>query len=466
MLVARTRAVSVWPLIWLGGLAGFAALHVLWATMARPVVPTSPLTDARSLSCLVVFALAYLLVMTEERTGLRKSKPVMLAAGVIWALVAWMAPTYGIAEHEVREAILFSLHEYGGLALFLMAAMTYIAALDRLHVFEALRERLIHSPLSYTGLFWATGALSFLLSAVADNLTTALVMGMVVATVGVGQPRFVAVGLVNVVVAANAGGAFSPFGDLTTLMVWQAGKLDFFAFFALVVPSVVAYLIPAVWMSRNLAAGSPAVAGNAKPMHRGSKRAIALGLVTIALAVTFEQYLGLPAFLGMMMGLSLLMGHFYQLRMSRRDGEPSFDIFKAVAKVEWDTLLFFFGIIFCVGGLAFVGYLELLADGLYGGLGPTVAHVGLGVASAVIDNIPVMFAVLSMDPDISDAQWLLITFTTGTGGSLLAIGSAAGVALMGVGGGKYTFTTHLRWTPVIALGFAAGVAVHVAINGI
>ena len=465
MLLARTRPLAVLPLVWLAGLAVFAGLHVLWATMARPVVPTSPLTDARSLSCLVVFVLAYALVMTEERHRLRKSKPVMLAAGVIWALVAWMAPSYGIGEHAVREAVLAGLHEYGGLALFLMAAMTYIAALDRLHVFEALRERLIHARLSYTGVFWATGALSFFLSAVADNLTTAMVMGMVVATGGGGQPRFIAAGLVNVVVAANAGGAFSPFGDLTTLMVWQAGKLEFFTFFALFVPSVVAYLIPAIWMSRGIADGCPVVEGRAKPMHRGSKRAIALGLCTIALAVSFEQALGLPAFLGMMMGLSLLMGHFYHLRMTRRDGEPSFDIFKAVAKVEWDTLFFFFGIIFCVGGLAFIGYLGLLAQGLYGGLGPTVAHVTLGLASAIVDNIPVMFAVLSMDPDITKAQWLLVTFTTGTGGSLLAVGSAAGVALMAVGGGKYTFTTHLRWTPVIALGFAVGVAVHLALNG-
>lgn len=465
MLLARIRPLSVWPFVWLAGLAGFAGLHVLWATTARAAVPISPLTDARSLSCLVVFVLAYALVMTEERHGLRKSKPVMLAAGVIWALVAWMAPSYGIAEDAVREAVLAGLHEYGGLALFLMAAMTYIAALDRLHVFEALRERLIHARLSYTGVFWATGALSFFLSAVADNLTTALVMGMVVATVGIGQPRFIAAGLVNVVVAANAGGAFSPFGDLTTLMVWQAGKLEFFTFFTLFVPSVVAYLIPALWMSRRIAGGSPVVEGRAKPMHRGSKRAIALGLCTIALAVSFEQVLGLPAFLGMMMGLSLLMAHFYNLRMTRRDGEPSFDIFKAVAKVEWDTLFFFFGIIFCVSGLAFIGYLELLAQGLYGGLGPTMAHVTLGLASAIIDNIPVMFAVLSMDPDITKAQWLLVTFTTGTGGSLLAVGSAAGVALMAVGGGQYTFTTHLRWTPVIALGFAAGVAAHLALNG-
>ncbi|MEO1089398.1 MAG: sodium:proton antiporter NhaD [Pseudomonadota bacterium] len=463
--VARLRPTARWPFLVAIGIAVIVVGNLVWTAVVAPVVPSSLLTDPRSLSCLLIFVLAYALVMTEERTGLRKSKPVILAAGLTWMLVAWAAPTYGIERHEVREAVFHDLDEYGALALFLLAAMTYIAALDRLNVFVALRERLVRSRLSYRGVFWATGFLAFCLSAVADNLTTALVMGAVVATVGIGQTRFIALGLVNIVCASNTGGAFSPFGDLTTLMVWQAGKLDFFAFFALVGPSLVAYLIPALLMSRHIANGCPLVESQGARLHRGAKRAILLGVLTISLAVTFEQVLELPAFLGMMTGLSLLMTHFYQLRLSRQPDEPSFDIFEAVAEVEWDTLLFFYGIMFCVGGLAFIGYLELMAGTLYGGLGPTVTHILLGVISAVIDNIPVMFAVLTMDPVLSDHQWLLITFTTGVGGSLLAIGSAAGVALLAVGHGHYTFSSHLRWTPAIAAGFAAGIACHLLVNG-
>ena len=119
----------------------------------------------------------------------------------------------------------------------------------------------------------------------------------------------------------------------------------------------------------------------------------------------------------------------------------------------------------CVGGLGFIGYLDMLSVFLYEQMGPVVANVSLGVMSAVIDNIPVMVAVLQMMPDMDTTQWLLITLTAGVGGSLFSIGSAAGVALMGQARGQYTFFSHLRWTPVIALGYAASIWVHLLING-
>jgi Na+/H+ antiporter NhaD/arsenite permease-like protein len=142
----------------------------------------------------------------------------------------------------------------------------------------------------------------------------------------------------------------------------------------------------------------------------------------------------------------------------------AFDSFREVSRVEWDTLLFFFGVIMCVGGLGFMGYLAHMSGFLYGQLGPTTANVLVGIMSAVIDNIPVMVAVLEMHPVMSVQQWLLITLTAGVGGSLLSIGSAAGVALMGQARGKYTFFTHLRWTPAIALGYALSIWLHMVMN--
>ena len=132
---------------------------------------------------------------------------------------------------------------------------------------------------------------------------------------------------------------------------------------------------------------------------------------------------------------------------------------------EWDTLFFFFGVVFAVGGLGYIGYLELLSGAMYDGLGPTTANVLVGVMSAIVDNIPVMFAVLSMDLDMELYQWLLVTLTAGVGGSMLSVGSAAGVALMGQSKHKYTFFTHLKWTPVIAIGYAASIFVHYLVNG-
>jgi Na+/H+ antiporter NhaD/arsenite permease-like protein len=151
-----------------------------------------------------------------------------------------------------------------------------------------------------------------------------------------------------------------------------------------------------------------------------------------------------------------------------------FDVFSKIARAEWDTLLFFYGVVLCVGGLGFIGYLGLVSQVMYTEWGQalqltpamnaTPANVTVGVLSAIVDNIPVMFAVLTMMPDMSMGQWLLVTLTAGVGGSMLSIGSAAGVALMGQARGKYTFFGHLKWTPVIALGYAASIYAHMLVN--
>ena len=139
-----------------------------------------------------------------------------------------------------------------------------------------------------------------------------------------------------------------------------------------------------------------------------------------------------------------------------------FDLFRKIARAEWDTLLFFYGVILCVGGLGQFGYLAMASHVMYAGLGATTANVLVGILSAIVDNIPVMFAVLTMDPDMSHGQWLLVTLTAGVGGSLLSIGSAAGVALMGRARGTYTFGNHLKWTWAVALGYAASIVTHMS----
>jgi Na+/H+ antiporter NhaD/arsenite permease-like protein len=141
-----------------------------------------------------------------------------------------------------------------------------------------------------------------------------------------------------------------------------------------------------------------------------------------------------------------------------------FDVFKNVANLEWDTLLFFYGVMMSVAGLSFLGYLELASHFLYGEIDPTVANILVGIFSAFIDNGTIMYAVLTMLPDISQGQWLLVTLTAGVGGSLLAIGSAAGVGLMGQAKGIYTFSSHLKWMPVILIGYFGSIAVHFLIN--
>ena len=429
-------------------------------------VGKSLVTHPGSVFCLIVFIASYIAVLLEEKTHLRKSKPVMLGAGIIWLTIGIMVRDTGLDRDALHGAVNLGLEEYGSLLLFLLSAMTFISALQDRLVFDALRARLVKAGFNLRQLFWITGFGAFCLSPIADNLTTALVFGAVVMAVGGHNKTFVGLACINVVAAANSGGAFSPFGDITTLMVWQAGKLPFFDFFALFLPSLVNFLIPAAIMSLFVPKDKPE--GGVMEyvvIKRGGKFIIFLGLATIATAVCFEQFLGLPPFLGMMTGLSLLMITAWYIRHKGHGRDDKFDILDLVAASEWDTLLFFFGVMFSVGGLTFIGYMDFASHALYSGLGPSVTNIALGFSSAVIDNIPVMFAVLSMNPPMDDFQWLLVTLTTGVGGTLLSVGSAAGVALMGVARGHYTFLSHLKWTPVLLLGYAASVGVHFLING-
>ena len=201
------------------------------------------------------------------------------------------------------------------------------------------------------------------------------------------------------------------------------------------------------------------------------------------MTVALHQYAHLPPFLGMMTGLGMLQIHGYfvrreELRRSRASAAPvsaappgfkpaekPFDIFISLKRAEWDTLLFFYGVVLCVGAL----WRFRLPRPRYPScptrsLAPPGPMYSCGVASAIIDNIPVMFAVLSIEPDMSSGQWLLVTLTAGVGGSLLSIGSAAGVALMGQARGIYTFFAHLKWTWAIALGYAASIWAHFLVN--
>ncbi len=422
---------------------------------------------------LAIFIIAYAFVMAEEFTHLRKSKPVLLAAGIIWAMIAAVYAANDL-PHAAETAVRHNILEFAELFLFLLVAMTYINTMEERLVFEALRAWLLRHGFSYRKLFWLTGALSFFISPIADNLTTALLMCAVVMAVGANNHKFISIACINIVVAANAGGAFSPFGDITTLMVWQKGVIEFQTFFLLFIPSVVNFIVPAVFMHFAVPNIQPEPSDEVVTMKRGAMTIIGLFLLTIATAVSFHNFLHLPPMLGMMTGLAYLKFFGFYLKKTHvsaknRNGSSveeslPFDIFRKIARAEWDTLLFFYGVVLCVGGLGFIGYLALASEVMYLDWGPTTANIMVGFLSAIVDNIPVMFAILTMMPDMSTGQWLLVTLTAGVGGSMLSIGSAAGVALMGQSKGHYTFFGHMRWTPVIALGYAASIIVHLWIN--
>lgn len=476
--------------------------HLFWACLAglmaalcpalamagaTPDGAAGPLLDLTThwvgIACLLLFVGAYVLVILEEWLHLRKSIPVLMAAGFIWTLIAAIYANAGQSE-LVNTAVRHSLLEFSELFFFLLVAMTYINTLEERDVFDALHTTLTSRGFTLRSLFWITGALAFVISPVADNMTTALVMASVAMAVGRDHPKFVLVACINIVVAANAGGAYSPFGDITTLMVWQKGILPAQEFLVLLVPALVSWLIPAALMARGVPNESPGVAEEPIPIKPGGVLVIFMFIATIAITVTLHAWLHLPPVLGMMGGLGLLKLYgFYLNRVetqmsadlmeqggivpdtAQQPPEPRpFNIFHQVARAEWDTLLFFYGIILCVGGLGMIGYLAGASVLMYGMLGPTAANILVGLLSAVVDNIPVMYAVLTMNPVMDQGQWLLVTLTAGIGGSLLAVGSAAGVAVMGQARGIYTFFGHLRWSWAIALGYAGGIAVHFLMN--
>ncbi|MGH1460609.1 MAG: sodium:proton antiporter NhaD [Neptuniibacter sp.] len=443
------------------------------------------------IAALIIFIVSYLVVLSEELIHLRKSKPIMVAAGLIWILTG-IAYTASGDQITAGLAVKGYILEYAELFLFLLAAMTFITTMEERLVFASLRSWLVVQRYSLKKIYWITGLLAFMISPIADNLSTALLMGAVVLAVGNHYRKFVSVACINIVIAANAGGAFSPFGDITTLMVWQSGIVKFDQFLVLFFPALIAWFIPAFCMSHVIEEGPPSGETERLHMKKGALIIISIFLGTITLSVLTHSLLHLPPVLGMMTGLGVLKlfgfylskhepivherGHIShhhaenlktheQSKGDNSDVIRRFNIFKVVERSAWDTLMFFYGVMLCVGGLATLGYLSILSNWMYAGLGTTYANILVGLISALIDNIPVMVAVLNMNPTMPLDQWLLVTLTAGVGGSILSIGSAAGIALMGQAQGVYTFISHLKWSWAILLGYSAGITLHLYITG-
>lgn len=253
-------------------------------------------------------------------------------------------------------------------------------------------------------------------------------------------------------------------------MVWVDGKVKTHQFVYLMGPSLINWLVPALIMFPFVPDQKPKPGQESISLKPGARWIAILFAFTIATAVSFHQFLHMPPFLGMMMGLAgLMLTSYYLSRMESKTALKScgsdvvitprkgFDIFHQIERVEFDTLLFFFGVLVSVGAMQYLGFLVLVSHQLYGTLGFTASNILMGVLSAVVDNIPLMFAVLKMEPAMGLNQWLLITLTAGVGGSLLSIGSAAGVAVMGVDRKDYSFFSHLKWAPAILAGYASSI---------
>jgi len=413
---------------------------------------------------LAVFVIGYYFIATEDKYRINKAKPALLAGTGIFMLIGFYFAINGMDGHLLEKEVEHLIVEISGIFFFLFVAMTYIEAMIDRGVFSTLRYNLVSKGYSYKKLFWVTGLLAFFISPVADNLTTALILSTVLITIDKDNREFLVPSAINIVVAANAGGAWSPFGDITTLMVWVDGRADFTEFLFLFPAAFLGWGVTAFLLSRFVPDGMPPFNSDEEPatIAEGGKVIIGLFALTIVLAILSHQLLHLPAMWGMMFGLAILKLYVYQLNES--DSPTHVNVFAWIAKVENDTLLFFFGILAAVGGLHFLGFLDYFTK-LYDVFGATAVNISVGFISAIIDNVPVMSAVLKADPNMGanavtiQEQWMLVTMTAGVGGSLISFGSAAGVGVMGKLHGIYTFSSHMKYAWTVLLGYIVSVSI-------
>lgn len=409
---------------------------------------------------LAIFLVGYYFIATEEKYHLDKAKPALFIGTFMFVLLGGYYGATGANFDPFEHAVNHLILEIAEIFFFLFVAMTYIEALVERGVFNALKQKLIAKGYSYQELFWITGTLAFFISPVADNLTTALILSTVLLAIEDKNKAFLVPSAINIVVAANAGGAWSPFGDITTLMVWSAQKGTFVDFLYLFPAAFLGWLVSAYLLSRTVPDLDPNLDGDEQEaakieILKGGKMIIFFGVLTIACAVLGKQLLHLPPMWGMLFGLSLLQLYMYSLK-KRHNIDVS--IFQAMGKIENNTLLFFFGILAAVGALHFSGFL-LYAARLYELFNPTLVNIGVGFLSAIVDNVPVMSAVLKANPAIDHAQWMLVTLTAGIGGSLISFGSAAGVGVMGKMQGIYTFSSHLKLAWTVLVGYIVSIVI-------
>jgi len=406
-----------------------------------------------------IFVVGYFFIAAEEKYHINKSKPALFIGTFMFVLIGGyysfnhldVAPLH----HEMQKLIL----EIAEIFFFLFVAMTFIETMIERNVFEVLKHKLVSKGYSYKKLFWLTGLLAFFISPVADNLTTALILSTVLFTIDKKKMEFLVPGAINIVVAANAGGAWSPFGDITTLMAWTAGKGQFVDFLYLFPASFIGWLITAFLLSLSVPKGMPHFDALTEVIPRikpGGMVVVYIGIATIVMAVLGHTFMHFPAMWGMMFGLAILKMYTYFHK--KWHSEDSINIYAQMARVENDTLLFFFGILSAVGALHFMGFLDYIHD-MYSAIGSSTANVAVGFISAIVDNVPVMSAILKASPEMGIDQWMLVTLTAGIGGSLISFGSAAGVGVMGRMKGIYTFASHMKFAWTILVGYAVSIAI-------
>jgi Na+/H+ antiporter NhaD/arsenite permease-like protein len=414
---------------------------------------------------IIIFIVGYLFIAIEHSVGINKAASALLTGVVLWVVYTLNSATTG-DQHHIAEVLTENLGEISGILFFLMGAMTIVELIDAHDGFDIV-TKLIKTR-SILKLAWIISFLSFFLSAALDNLTTAIVMTTLVRKIiPESETRLKYIGLI--VISANAGGAWSPIGDVTTTMLWIGGQITASGIISvLILPSLVCLLVPLLLISPSLKGNlaDHAIKSNIKPKQELRKErniVFYAGIGVLLFVPVFKTITHLPPFMGILFGVGILWIITSLLHKKKNEEEKSiYSVMHALEKIDTSSILFFLGILLSISVLQNTGLLNQMAQTFNETLGSEkLIAVCLGLISSVVDNVPLVAASIGMysleQYPTDHTFWELLAFTTGTGGSALIIGSAAGVAVMGLE--KITFMWYLKKMSLLALaGFAAGVA--------
>lgn len=387
--------------------------------------------DITAIILLIIFLNAIVAIAFEHSLGINKSWIALFSGTTMW-MIASIGADHDVMHHALQE----SSAEIFELIVFLIGAMTIVEMMGHYRFFTWLENKLFSLRISNTTLFWILGAITFVSSSLLDNLTATLVMIQVGRFLYLRKENF-NIFVINTIIAANAGGAMSPVGDVTTIMMWLAEKFTAWQVLAYgFLPSIVAWVIPQYLLTRQIAKENRE--GRASEAVQPLQWIIiAMGFMTFGFAV-LVNILHLPPFFGILFGLgaAAIMIDF-KLKHGKLKKKAN-KIVNVIKTIDMATITFFIGILLAVNALGFYGILDKMAFWLFGENPAAnenaliIGHSFIGVISAVFDNVPLTAAVIDMLPEgIHFQYWVLLAITAGTGGSILIIGSAAGVAAMG-----------------------------------
>ncbi len=411
---------------------------------------------------ILIFVIGYVCISLEHIIKINKSAIALVTAGICWSIYI----STGSEIHLVNDQLLEHLADASGILFFLLGAMTIVELIDNHDGFEIITNKITTN--SKRKLLWIVCLLTFFMSAILDNLTTTIVMLSLIRKLISGKgDRLKFAGMI--VIAANAGGAWSPIGDVTTTMLWIGNQITAYnIIYKLILPSLVCLIVPLTFVSLKIkgTVQKPVIKENPKTVRENfeSRLILALGLGSLLFVPVFKTLTHLPPFMGMLMSLGILWSVTEIIHKNKED-KDAFSVSSALQKIDTPSILFFLGILLAIGALQSTGQLTSVAEWLTGKIHDiNLLTLTIGVLSAIVDNVPLVAAAQGMFSMVQYPTdhyfWEMIAYTTGTGGSILIIGSASGVIAMGIE--KINFIWYLKRFSLWAfVGYLSGAVVYI-----